>query len=181
MNKEDLQIATFAGGCFWCTEAVFNAIEGVELVVSGFTGGQIKNPAYREIISGRTGHAEAVQIFFNPEKTSYVTLLEVFFATHNPTTLNQQGYDVGTQYRSEIFYSNNSQQNQALEFIALLEDQNVFEDAIVTQVSKLDVFYKAEQEHQEFYANNEDYRYCQLVIKPKLDKIKQYYSNLLKV
>ncbi|WP_375238163.1 peptide-methionine (S)-S-oxide reductase MsrA [Aurantibacter sp.] len=180
MENENLEVATFAGGCFWCTEAVFNTIEGVELVVSGFTGGQIKNPAYREIISGRTGHAEAVQVFFNPNKASFVTLLEVFFATHNPTTLNQQGYDIGTQYRSEIFYSNKIQQQQTLEFIELLESQNVFEDTIVTKVSKLDVFYNAEEEHQDFYNNNKEYRYCQLVIQPKLDKIKQYYSNLLK-
>ncbi len=180
MKNENLEVATFAGGCFWCTEAVFNAIEGVEFVVSGFTGGQIKNPAYREIITGRTGHAEAVQVFFNPNKTSFVTLLEVFFATHNPTTLNQQGYDVGTQYRSEVFYSNDLQKQQTIEFIELLKNQNVFEDSIVTKISKLDVFYNAEEEHQDFYANNKEYRYCQLVIQPKLDKIKQYYSNLLK-
>lgn len=180
MNNDNLQVATFAGGCFWCTEAVFNAIDGVEKVVSGFAGGSIKNPAYREIISGRTGHAEAVQLFFNPEKASFVTLLEVFFATHDPTTLNRQGYDVGTQYRSEIFCATDLQQQQALEFISLLENQNIFNDSIVTAVSKLDVFYIAEEEHQDFYANNKEYRYCQLVIQPKLDKIKQFYSNLLK-
>ena len=117
MNNENLQVATFAGGCFWCTEAVFNAIEGVEKVVSGFTGGSIKNPAYREIMNGRTGHAEAVQVFFNPQKASFVTLLEVFFATHDPTTLNKQGYDIGTQYRSEIFCASDLQEQQALEFI----------------------------------------------------------------
>lgn len=180
MKKEELQIATFAGGCFWCTEAVFEKIEGVENVVSGFTGGHIKNPAYREIITGRTGHAEAVQIFYNKAKVNYITLLELFFATHDPTTLNKQGHDVGTQYRSEIFYNSEEQKEQAVEFMTLLEREQVFEDKIVTQLSALDIFYMAETEHQDFYANNQDYRYCQLVILPKLDKIKAYYSDKLK-
>jgi len=180
MKKEELEIATFGNGCFWCTEAVFQNIKGVETVISGFTGGHIKNPAYREITTGRTGHAEAVQITFNPKITSYVTLLEVFFATHDPTTLNRQGYDVGTQYRSEIFYASEKQKEQATEFIILLESQKIFEDPIVTKISELDVFYEADAEHQDFYNNNTEYRYCQLVIQPKLDKIKTYYSNLLK-
>ena len=180
MKNEKLQIATFAGGCFWCTEAVFDQIEGVEKVISGFTGGHIKNPSYREIITGRTGHAEAVQVYFNPEKVKYVTLLELFFATHDPTTLNKQGYDVGTQYRSEIFYSSERQRELAEEFITILEREQVFDDKIVTKLSELKEFYKAEDEHQDFYKNNEDYRYCQLVILPKLNKIKTYYSDKLK-
>ena len=181
MNEENLQIATFAGGCFWCTEAVFDRINGVYKVVSGFTGGKIKNPAYREIISGRTGHAEGIQIYYNEDEVSFVTLLELFFATHDPTTLNKQGYDIGTQYRSEIFYNTEAQKEEAIEFIALLEREDVFEDKIVTQLSALDVFYIAEDEHQDFYNNNTEYRYCQLVIQPKIDKIKQYYSEKLKV
>jgi peptide-methionine (S)-S-oxide reductase len=180
MEKENLQIATFAGGCFWCTEAVFEKINGVEKVVSGFTGGHIKHPAYREIITGRTGHAEAVQIFYDESKVSFVTLLELFFATHDPTTLNRQGYDVGTQYRSEVFYNSELQKEQTIEFINLLERESVFQDEIVTQLSPLDVFYEAEKEHQDFYSNNTEYRYCQLVIEPKLDKIKTFYSDKLK-
>lgn len=174
-------MTAFAGGCFWCTEAVFNRIEGVTKVVSGFTGGTIKNPAYREIITGRTGHAEAIQIYYDDTKVSFVSLLEVFFASHDPTTLNRQGYDVGTQYRSEIFYNSEVQQEQAMAYIQLLEAQQVFEDKIVTKLSALDVFYKAEAEHQDFYNNNKEYRYCQLVIQPKIDKIKQFYGDKLKM
>lgn len=180
MEKENLQVATFAGGCFWCTEAVFDAIKGVDKVISGYTGGHIKNPAYREITSGRTGHAEAVQIFYNDEEVSFVTLLEVFFATHDPTTLNRQGYDVGTQYRSEVFYNTDLQREQTIEFISLLEREEVFNENIVTKISPLDAFYRAEEEHQDFYKNNSEYRYCQLVIEPKLDKIKKFYSDKLK-
>jgi peptide-methionine (S)-S-oxide reductase len=174
-------MTAFAGGCFWCTEAVFNRIEGVTKVVSGFTGGTIKNPAYREIITGRTGHAEAIQIYYDDTKVSFVSLLEVFFASHDPTTLNRQGYDVGTQYRSEIFYNSEVQQDQAMAYIQLLEAQQVFEDKIVTKLSALDVFYEAEAEHQDFYNNNKEYRYCQLVIQPKIDKIKQFYGDKLKM
>ena len=180
MENENLQVATFAGGCFWCTEAVFEAIKGVEKVLSGYTGGHIKNPAYREITTGRTGHAEAVQIFYDENEVAFVTLLEVFFATHDPTTLNSQGYDVGTQYRSEVFYNTDLQKEQTIEFINLLERESVFQDKIVTQLSPLDVFYNAEEEHQDFYKNNTEYRYCQLVIEPKLDKIKKFYSDKLK-
>jgi peptide-methionine (S)-S-oxide reductase len=180
MTNKNLQIATFAGGCFWCTEAVFEAIKGVEHVVSGYTGGQIKNPAYREITTGRTGHAEAVQIFYDENEVAFVSLLEVFFATHDPTTLNSQGYDIGTQYRSEVFYNTDLQKEQTIEFINLLERESVFQNKIVTQLSPLDVFYNAEEEHQDFYKNNTEYRYCQLVIEPKLDKIKKFYSDKLK-
>jgi peptide-methionine (S)-S-oxide reductase len=179
MNK-NLQIATFAGGCFWCTEAVFLKLEGVDKVVSGYTGGNIKNPAYREICTGRTGHAEAIQITFNDNKISFSELLEVFFATHDPTTLNRQGNDVGTQYRSAIFYSDESQKNNAEEFISLLEKENIFKKPIVTEIAHLGPFYLAEEDHQNYYNLNKEQSYCQFVIQPKLKKLAQYYNQKLK-
>ena len=136
MNKKDA-IAVFAGGCFWCTEAVFNRLDGVSEVISGYTGGTIKNPAYREICTGRTGHAEGVKIVYKPAIISYVELLEIFFATHDPTTLNQQGNDKGTQYRSAIFYTDDNQKQLATDFITTLENQNVFENPIVTEICLL--------------------------------------------
>lgn len=179
MNK-NFQIATFAGGCFWCTEAVFNRLEGVDRVVSGYTGGHIKNPAYREICTGRTGHAEAIQIFYDESIISYKDLLEIFFATHDPTTLNRQGNDVGTQYRSAIFYSNEIQQKEALEFISLLEKEHIFKSPITTEIAHLDVFYNAEEDHQDYYNSNKDQPYCQYIINPKIKKLRDYYSNKLK-
>ena len=179
MNK-NLQIATFAGGCFWCTEAVFLKLEGVENVVSGYTGGNIKNPAYREICTGRTGHAEAIQITFNYNKISFSELLEVFFATHDPTTLNRQGNDVGTQYRSAIFYSDENQKNTAEEFIRLLEKETNFKNPIVTEITALEIFYLAEEDHQNYYNLNKEQPYCQFVIQPKLKKLVQYFNEKLK-
>jgi len=179
MNK-NFQIATFAGGCFWCTEAVFNRLEGVDRVVSGYTGGHIKNPAYREICTGRTGHAEAIQIFYDESIISYKDLLEIFFATHDPTTLNRQGNDVGTQYRSAIFYSNEIQQKEALEFISFLEKEHIFKSPITTEIAHLDVFYNAEEDHQDYYNSNKDQPYCQYIINPKIKKLRDYYSNKLK-
>jgi len=170
----------FAGGCFWCTEAVFQRIEGVESVESGFTGGTIKNPAYREIVTGRTGHAEAVKITYNPDAVTYDTLLEVFFATHDPTTLNQQGNDRGTQYRSGVFFSTEEQKNKTEAFIELLNHEHVFENDIVTEVTPLDVFYKAEVDHQEYYNLNKQQPYCQYIIAPKIEKIKKFYADKLK-
>lgn len=178
--KNSLQIATFAGGCFWCTEAVFNRIRGVEKVVSGYTGGFIKNPAYREVCEGRTGHAEGVQIYFDDTKISFTELLEVFFATHDPTTLNRQGNDVGTQYRSAIFYDSEDQKTQAEEFIKLLNDKKIFDNVIVTEINKLDVFYEAEDYHQEYYDNNREASYCQFIINPKIKKLTMYYNDKLK-
>ena len=142
--KENLEQVVFANGCFWCTEAVFQRIEGVETVKSGYTGGHIKNPAYREVCQGRTGHAEGISIHFDSAVVSFETLLEVFFATHDPTTLNRQGNDVGTQYRSEIFYTSEAQKEKSIAFIDLLGKHKVFKDAIVTAVSPLDIFYQAE-------------------------------------
>ncbi|UOB17387.1 peptide-methionine (S)-S-oxide reductase MsrA [Abyssalbus ytuae] len=180
MEERELETAIFAGGCFWCTEAVFSRIEGVENVVSGYTGGNIKNPAYREICTGRTGHAEAVQITFDPAKVSFRGLLEVFFATHNPTTLNQQGNDIGSQYRSAVFYTSKEQQEQAISFIEMLEEEKVFENKIVTEVTEANTFYLAEDYHQDYYKFNKDQPYCEVIISPKLEKLEKYYKNKLK-
>ncbi|WP_318308331.1 peptide-methionine (S)-S-oxide reductase MsrA [Flagellimonas crocea] len=179
-NTLGLETAIFANGCFWCTEAVFQRLEGVETVISGYTGGNIKNPAYREICTGRTGHAEAIKITFTPSKISYNELLEVFFATHNPTTLNRQGNDVGTQYRSEIFYTDLEQKKLAEDFIALLESKNVFESPIVTAVSEEKPFYAAEEEHHNYYNQNRRQPYCQIIIDPKIKKLNNYFSKKLK-
>ena len=165
-----IETATFANGCFWCTEAIFQLLNGVESVTSGYTGGTLKNPTYNEIITGRTGHAEAIEIKFDTSKISFVEILEVFFSTHDPTTLNRQGYDVGTQYRSAIFYNSETQKKEAEEFIKVLSEANVFENPIVTEVTKLDVFYKAENYHQNYYNNNKTQGYCVAVINPKLEK-----------
>ncbi|MEL6917239.1 MAG: peptide-methionine (S)-S-oxide reductase MsrA [Bacteroidota bacterium] len=179
MAQENYETAVFAGGCFWCTEAVFQRLNGVEKVISGYTGGTIKNPAYREICTGRTGHAEAIQITFDPDRISFEELLEVFFATHDPTTLNRQGNDVGTQYRSEIFYQNEEQKQAAEKFIAFLEDKNVFEQPIVTAVSEAVIFYHAEEDHQNYFNDHRAQPYCQVIINPKIDKLKKYYSDKL--
>jgi len=178
--EKNLQVATFAGGCFWCTEAIFNRLGGVQQVVSGYTGGHIKNPAYREICTGRTGHAEAIQIFFDETVISYQELLEIFFATHDPTTLNRQGNDVGTQYRSAIFYSNDKQKEAATDFISYLEKEQIFNKAITTEIGKLEVFYNAEEDHQNYYNLNQEQPYCQYIINPKIKKLKEIYSNKLR-
>ncbi len=178
-NTDSLETAIFAGGCFWCTEAVFQRLNGVQEVTSGYTGGTIKNPAYREICTGRTGHAEAIKIEFDPTSISYEELLEVFFATHDPTTLNRQGNDVGTQYRSEIFYTNREQEKKAGEFIALLERENVFSSPIVTAISEEKEFYLAEEDHQNYYNDNSNQPYCQFIIDPKIKKLNKYFSNKL--
>ena len=175
-----METAIFANGCFWCTEAVFQRLNGVERVTSGYTGGSIKNPAYREICTGRTGHAEAIKISFDPAIITYEELLEVFFATHDPTTLNRQGNDVGTQYRSEIFYTSEAQKEAATKFIAHLEKERVFSDPIVTAISAEAPFYNAEAEHHEYYNNNKLQPYCQFIINPKIAKIKKYYGDKLK-
>lgn len=180
MKKENLESAILAGGCFWCTEAVFQRVEGVEKVTPGFTGGQIKNPAYREIITGRTGHAEAIEILFDPEVISFEGLLYIFFSTHDPTTLNRQQYDVGTQYRSAIFYHNEEQKEVATKVIQKIEEENIFNDRIVTEVTFAGPFYKAEQEHLDYYNRNREQRYCQAIIDPKIKKLKEKYSGKLK-
>ncbi len=178
--KEGMEVATFAGGCFWCTEAVFLEIKGVEKVVSGYIGGKTKNPTYKDICTGETGHAEAIQITFNPNEVAYEDLLEVFFATHDPTTLNRQGADVGTQYRSEIFYHSEAQKTKAENYIQLLEKEKLYDKKIVTKVSSATVFYNAEEYHQNYYNQNSSQGYCQMVIAPKLEKLRKYYKSKLK-
>lgn len=170
--------ATFGGGCFWCTEAVFTLLKGVEKVESGYSGGKIANPTYREVRSGMTGHAEVVEITYNPDEISYADLLRIHFSTHNPTTLNRQGADAGTQYRSVIFYRNEGEK-EAVDNV-LSEIQSVFDAPVVTEVAPLDYFYKAESYHQEYYANNPQEGYCQAVIDPKLKKFRELFKSKLK-
>jgi len=172
--------AILAGGCFWCIEAVFQRLEGVIDIIPGYTGGTIKNPAYREVCSGRTGHAEAVEITYDERIISYNTLLEVFFVVHDPTTLNRQGSDIGTQYRSAIFYTDENQKRASEDFIESLSKNKVFDSPIVTNIEQLDVFYKAELEHFNYYNQNKQQTYCDFTITPKIEKIKKYYSDKLK-
>lgn len=180
MNTGKLVKATLAGGCFWCTEAVFERVEGVEKVIPGFIGGTIKNPAYREIITGRTGHAEAIEIQFDPEVTSYEELLYIFFSTHDPTTLNRQQYDVGTQYRSAIYYHTEEQKQKAIEVIDQLEEEKIFLNKIVTEITEAPSFYEAEEEHKEYYSNHRQQQYCQVIIDPKIKKLKEKFAQKLK-
>lgn len=180
MNNSNTETAIFAGGCFWCTEAFFTDLKGVEKVTSGYIGGKTENPTYKEVCSGYTGHAEAIRITFNPDEVAYEDLLEIFFSTHDPTTLNRQGADVGTQYRSEIFYTTDAQKTAAENFIKLLETQNIFDKKIVTKVSAATKFYVAEDYHQDYYAQNSNQPYCQAVITPKLEKLKKNYKSKLK-
>ncbi len=178
--SNNLEIATLANGCFWCTEAIFQRLKGVNKITSGYTGGTIKNPAYREVTTGRTGHAEAIQIVFDPSVITFQEILDVFFSTHDPTTLNKQGYDRGTQYRSAIFYHSNEQKEIAEHFIKALTEANVFENPIVTEITKFDTFYKAEEYHQNYYNNNKTQGYCTAVINPKLEKFIKKYKTKLK-
>jgi len=180
MGNNNLHTAVFAGGCFWCTEAVFQRLQGVEKVISGYTGGTIKNPAYREITTGRTGHAEAIKIEFDADQITFWELLEVFFATHNPTTLNRQGADRGTQYRSAIFYENEEQYKLAQQMIDYLNGEEIFENPIVTEITPLGPFYNAEEYHQNYYNQNSEQGYCQFVINPKLSKLQNTFKSKLK-
>lgn len=180
MENKKLQEATLAGGCFWCTEAVFQRVEGVEEVTSGFTGGTIKNPPYREVVAGRTGHAEAIKIKFNSEIVTFEELLYIFFATHDPTTLNRQQNDVGTQYRSAIFFHSEAQKQAAEEVIQKLEEENTFQNAIVTEISPAGEFYVAEQEHHDYYNQNRNQPYCRVIIDPKVQKLKHTFSKKVK-
>ncbi len=180
MNDKSIEVATLAGGCFWCTEAVFERIKGVTGVISGFTGGAIKNPAYREIITGRTGHAEAVEIHFNPEIISFEELLYIFFSLHDPTTLNRQQYDLGTQYRSAIFYHSDKQKETALKVVERLEKEQLFETPIVTEITAATAFYHAEAEHKEYYSRHREQQYCQVIIDPKIKKLKKLFGDKLK-
>jgi len=175
-----LEVATLAGGCFWCIEAVFREIDGVENVVSGYTGGTTVNPTYEQVCTGKTGHAEAIQMSFNPSKISYREILEIFFSVHDPTTLNRQGADVGTQYRSAVFYHNQQQKTVAEELIGELNKAHLWKESIVTQIVPLGTFYPAEDYHQEYFSRHPEQAYCQMVISPKVSKLRKRWAKRLK-
>ena len=176
----NLQTATLAGGCFWCLEAVYDEIKGVHSVESGYAGGHMDNPTYREVCNGNTGHAEVVQVHFDPNVISYKDLLNVFFAIHDPTTLNRQGADIGTQYRSAIFYHDDEQKKIAEELIKDLNSQQIWDRPIVTEVTKFDKLYVAEDYHQEYYARNRYQPYCVAVVAPKVSKFRKHFLEMLK-
>ena len=181
MNQvASVESATLAGGCFWCLEAVFKEIAGVEEVASGYTGGSTVNPTYEQVCRGRTGHAEAVQVSFDPLRISYREILEIFFSIHDPTTLNRQGTDVGTQYRSAIFYRSEQQKAIADELMAELNSVHLWKNPVVTQIVPLDTFYPAEDYHREYFAQNPEQGYCRAVISPKLNKFRRQWSKYLK-
>lgn len=172
--------ATFGSGCFWCTEAIFERVNGVLYVVSGYAGGLVDNPTYEEVCTGSTGHAECTQITFNPEVITYDELLEIFWKTHDPTTLNRQGNDVGTQYRSVVFYHNDEQKQKAEYYKRKLEEAKIWNDPIVTEISPLKKFYAAEKYHQDYYANNPYQGYCAFIITPKVEKFEKVFKEKLK-
>ncbi len=178
MDKSKLEVATLAGGCFWCTQAIFKRLKGVTTVISGYAGGKTENPSYEAVTTGETGHAESIQITFDPAAISFEKILDVFFATHDPTTPNRQGSDVGPQYRPIIFYHNESQKKIAEKVIAATA--NHFEKPIVTEVVPYSSFYPAEHYHQNYYENNPNQPYCQLVIDPKIKKLLREYKNEVK-
>lgn len=173
------EIAVFGGGCFWCTEAVFEGLRGIVSVMPGYAGGSVKNPKYEQVCGGSTGHAEVLKIEFDPSQISYRDLLTVFFASHDPTTLNRQGSDVGTHYRSILLYVDEAQRQEAEQFIAQLNNNDVEGKNVVTEVVPLDAFYPAEEYHRQYYKKNPTQAYCQLVINPKLEKVKKRFSELL--
>ena len=175
-----LQQATFGAGCFWCTEAVFQSLQGVSNVVSGYMGGKTENPTYMEICNGDTGHAEVIQLDYDPEVISFEELLLIFFKTHNPTTLNRQGNDIGTQYRSVIFYHNQEQKEAAMKMIDQLTKELVYDKPIVTEISPASEFYKAEDYHQNYYVDNRSKPYCMFVIQPKLSKFAESFKERIK-
>ncbi|HMP93958.1 MAG TPA: peptide-methionine (S)-S-oxide reductase MsrA [Phnomibacter sp.] len=181
LNKSmQTDTATFGTGCFWCTEAIFQALKGVHKVTSGYSGGHVANPTYEQVCSKKTGHAEVVQIVYDPQEISFDELLEVFWKTHDPTTPNQQGADIGPQYRSAIFYHNEEQQTKALSYKEELDKSKAFEAPIVTEISAFKNFYPAEDYHQNFYSNNPTYGYCSYVIRPKLEKFEKVFKNKLR-
>ena len=181
MNQAaQLEVATLAGGCFWCIEAVFREVDGVEKVVSGYTGGTTINPTYEQVCSGKTGHAEAVQVSFDPLKISYREILEIFFSIHDPTTLNRQGADIGTQYRSAIFYHSEQQKTIAEELLAELNTACMWKKPIVTQIVPLHTFYPAEDYHQGYFSQHSEQGYCQMTIFPKVNKFRQQWLKHLK-
>jgi len=178
--KTEYKTATFGNGCFWCTEAVFQRLKGVKSVVSGYMGGQTKNPTYQEICTGQTGHAEVIQVTYDPKIISFAELLEVFWKTHDPTTLNRQGNDVGTQYRSVVFFHDSEQQKSAQEYKNKLDKAGAFSKPIVTEITSASTFYPAEDYHQNYFNLNGKQPYCSYVIQPKLDKFKEVFKDKLK-
>jgi peptide-methionine (S)-S-oxide reductase len=178
--KDKFEVATFGGGCFWCVEAIFERVSGVHKVESGYSGGHVSNPDYKMVTSGSTGHAEVVQITFDPEVISYLELLEIFFKTHDPTTLNRQGADVGTQYRSIVLFHNEAQHKLAEEIIQELDSEGIWNNPLVTAVEPFEQFYSAEAYHQEYYENNPNQGYCRLVINPKVEKFEKVFKEKLK-
>lgn len=180
MSDQGLQTATFGAGCYWCTEAVFQRLEGVEGVVSGFMGGEVENPTYKAVCSGQTGHAEVIQFQYDPAKVDFETLLEVFWKTHDPTTLNRQGNDVGTQYRSVVFWHTDEQRELAEKYKKKLDEAKIFADPIVTEISAASKFYAAEDYHQNYYNDNPYQGYCSFIITPKIQKLEKVFADKLK-
>ncbi|GAA0892028.1 peptide-methionine (S)-S-oxide reductase MsrA [Fulvivirga kasyanovii] len=179
-ENSGLKRATLGAGCFWCVEAVFQQVEGIVSVESGYTGGKVKNPTYREVCSGLTGHAEVARITYNPEVISFEDILEIFWKTHDPTTLNKQGADVGTQYRSAIFYHDDEQKAIAEKYKQELDQAKIFDDPIVTEISPLKEYYKAEDYHQNYYNQNSAQPYCSYVVRPKVEKVRRLFTDRLK-
>ncbi len=179
ISSNQLQ-ATLGGGCFWCTEAIYLAVNGITKVVSGYSGGKVKNPGYREVCSGLTGHAEVIQVTYDPLRVTYEEILQIFWNTHDPTTLNQQGADHGTQYRSVVFYHNEEQKKTLEQYKQQLEASGAYKNKIVTEISPLINFYPAEAHHQNYYALNQNQGYCQYVIRPKVEKFKKLYNPIVK-
>ena len=180
MNNNEIEFATLANGCFWCTEAIFKQIKGVKSLIPGYTGGVLENPSYEDVCTGKSGHAEAVQIEFDPKATSFEKILDIFWNTHDPTTLNRQGNDVGTQYRSAIFYHNEIQKEIAEKSKTDIETKNIYNDPIVTEIVPLKQFYVAEDYHKDYYNKNMDVPYYNFVITPKLDKLRKKYGKEIK-
>lgn len=179
-EQKTLEVATLGGGCFWCLEAVYVELRGVEKVASGYAGGHVKNPTYREVCNGTTGHAEVVQVSFDPAVVGYRDILRIFFTIHDPTTLNRQGADVGTQYRSAIFYHDDAQKQAAIEVMSEVAQQRIWPNSLVTELAPLDAFYPAEAYHDNYFARNPMQPYCQVVIAPKVAKFRKHYFERLK-
>jgi peptide-methionine (S)-S-oxide reductase len=179
-TNDTLQVATFGAGCFWCTEAQFQQLKGVIQVVSGYTGGHVANPTYKQVCSGTTGHAEVTNIYYDPREITYDELLAAFWTSHDPTQLNRQGNDVGTQYRSAIYFHNDEQREKAQEYKQKLNEEKAYNSPVVTEISPASTFYKAEAYHQNYYNQNGEQPYCQFVVRPKLDKFRKVFAGKLK-